>query len=104
MIFNRFQIDTVYHAAAYKHVPLMEQNVMQCIANNVFGTLNLAEHAVASKVKSFILVSTDKAVNSINFMGASKRLAELICQSYIKRIGIPVFRSGLGMYWDLLAQ
>jgi len=80
-IFDRFAVDTTYHAAAYKHVPLMEQNVMQCIANNVFGTLNMAELAIAAKVKYFILVSTDKAVNPTNFMGASKRLAEIICQT-----------------------
>jgi len=80
-IFNRFVVDTIYHAAAYKHVPLMEQNVMQCIANNVFGTLNMAKLAIASKVKHFIFVSTDKAVNPTNFMGASKRLAEIICQT-----------------------
>ena len=59
----------------------MEQNVMQCIANNVFGTFNMAELAIAAKVKHFILVSTDKAVNPTNFMGASKRLAEIICQT-----------------------
>jgi FlaA1/EpsC-like NDP-sugar epimerase len=59
----------------------MEQNVMQCIANNVFGTLNMAELAIAAKVKHFILVSTDKAVNPTNYMGASKRLAEIICQT-----------------------
>ncbi|MDA7719768.1 polysaccharide biosynthesis protein [Alphaproteobacteria bacterium] len=80
-IFDHFSADTIYHAAAYKHVPLMEQNVMQCIANNVFGTFNMAEHAIAAKVKYFILVSTDKAVNPTNFMGASKRLAEIICQT-----------------------
>ena len=80
-VFERFSVDTTYHAAAYKHVPLMEQNVMQCIANNVFGTLNMAELAIAAKVKNFILVSTDKAVNPTNFMGASKRLAEIICQT-----------------------
>ena len=80
-IFDRFTVDTAYHAAAYKHVPLMEQNVMQCIANNVFGTFNMAELAIAAKVKHFILVSTDKAVNPTNFMGASKRLAEIICQT-----------------------
>ena len=80
-IFDSFSIDTTYHAAAYKHVPLMEQNVMQCIANNVFGTLNVAELASAAEVKHFILISTDKAVNPTNFMGASKRLAEIICQN-----------------------
>lgn len=80
-VFDRFSIDTVYHAAAYKHVPLMEQNVMQCIANNVLGTLTLAETAIAAKVSNFTLISTDKAVNPTNFMGASKRFAELICQT-----------------------
>ena len=71
-VLGKFAIDTIYHAAAYKHVPLMEQNVMQCIANNVFGTQNTAAAAVAAQVKHFILVSTDKAVNLTNFMGASK--------------------------------
>jgi len=80
-ICDRFSPETIYHAAAYKHVPLMEQNVMQCIENNVFGTLNMAEVAIATKVKHFILISTDKAVNPTNFMGASKRLAEIICQT-----------------------
>lgn len=80
-IFDRFVVDTTYHAAAYKHVPLMEQNVMQCFANNVFGTLNVAEFAIAANVKNFVLVSTDKAVNPSNFMGASKRFSELICQT-----------------------
>ena len=80
-VFDRFAVDTTYHAAAYKHVPLMEKNVMQCITNNVFGTLNMTELAIAAKVKNFILISTDKAVNPTSFMGASKRLAELICQT-----------------------
>ena len=80
-ILGKFSIDTIFHAAAYKHVPLMEQNVMQCISNNVFGTLNVAEAATKFNVNHFIFVSTDKAVNPTNFMGASKRLAELICQA-----------------------
>ena len=80
-IFDRFAIHTTYHAAAYKHVPLMEQNVMQCFVNNVFGTLNIAELAIAANVNNFVLVSTDKAVNPTNFMGASKRFSEIICQS-----------------------
>ena len=74
------QIDTVYHAAAYKHVPLMELNVAQAIKNNTLGTLIVAEEAVRAKVSSFTLISTDKAVNPSNVMGASKRLAERICQ------------------------
>ena len=84
-IMKKFSVNTVYHAAAYKHVPLMEQNVMQCISNNVFGTRNIAAAAVSALVKHFILVSTDKAVNPTNFMGASKRLAELVCQDFTKR-------------------
>jgi FlaA1/EpsC-like NDP-sugar epimerase len=74
-----FKVQTVFHAAAYKHVPLMEQNVFQCIKNNSFGTKVIAEVSVELSVESFTLVSTDKAVNSTNIMGASKRLAELIC-------------------------
>ena len=80
-ILDNFKVDTIYHAAAYKHVPLMEQNVMQCIENNVFGTLKIAELSIAAKVKNFIFVSTDKAVNPTNYMGASKRIAEIICQN-----------------------
>ena len=80
-IFDRFSADTIYHAAAYKHVPLVEQNVMQCIANNVFGTFNMAELTITAKAKHFILVSTGKAINPTNFMGASKQLAESICQT-----------------------
>ena len=83
-VLNNFSVDTIYHAAAYKHVPLMELNVMQCVKNNVFGTRNLAEEAVKAQVQNFILVSTDKAVNPTNFMGASKRLAEMICQTLTK--------------------
>ena len=77
----RQKIDTIYHAAAYKHVPLMEQNILQAIKNNTIGTLVLAEEAVRARVPSFTLISTDKAVNPTNVMGASKRLAERICQA-----------------------
>lgn len=79
-IFEKFEADTVYHAAAYKHVPLVEQNPVEGIHNNVFGTLSFARAAVAAKVKCFVLVSTDKAVRPTNVMGATKRLAELILQ------------------------
>ena len=84
-VIDKFEINTIYHAAAFKHVPLMEQNVMQCIKNNVFGTRVMAEAAVAAQVKHFIFVSTDKAVNPTNFMGASKRLAELVCQDLARK-------------------
>jgi FlaA1/EpsC-like NDP-sugar epimerase len=80
-IFEKFEAETVYHAAAYKHVPLVEQNPVEGIRNNVFGTLAFARAAVAAKVKCFVLVSTDKAVRPTNVMGATKRLAELILQA-----------------------
>ncbi|MDO6764823.1 nucleoside-diphosphate sugar epimerase/dehydratase [Agarivorans sp. 1_MG-2023] len=74
-------VDTVYHAAAYKHVPLVEQNVVEGVCNNVFGSYNIAQAAIKAKVKTFVLVSTDKAVRPTNVMGATKRLAELVMQS-----------------------
>ena len=78
----RYQPDTIYHAAAYKHVPLVESNVSVAIINNVFGTLTLADAATKHGVKRFVLVSTDKAVRPTNVMGASKRMAELVLQAF----------------------
>ena len=80
-VMRLFGVQTVYHAAAFKHVPLVEQNVAEGIFNNVFGTKTVVEAAVAAGVDSFIMISTDKAVRPTNIMGASKRLAELVCQS-----------------------
>ena len=80
-ILDRNKIQTIYHAAAYKHVPLMEHNVEQAIKNNSLGTLVIAEEAVLAKVNYFTMISTDKAVKPTNIMGASKRLAERICQT-----------------------
>lgn len=76
-----FRVETIYHAAAYKHVPLVEENVTEGIRNNVFGTLTIAKLAHEHKVENFILISTDKAVRPTNIMGATKRIAELICQA-----------------------
>ena len=78
---KRFGVQTIYHAAAYKHVPLVEQNVVEGLRNNVFGTEAVADSAIASGVESVILISSDKAVRPTNMMGASKRLAELVCQA-----------------------
>ncbi|HYW75342.1 MAG TPA: nucleoside-diphosphate sugar epimerase/dehydratase, partial [Gammaproteobacteria bacterium] len=78
-------VDTVYHAAAYKHVPLVEQNMIEGVRNNVLGTYRCAEAAIASGVQSFVLISTDKAVRPTNVMGASKRLAELVLQGLALR-------------------
>ena len=80
-VFNTFNIDTVYHAAAYKHVPLVEENICESIKNNVFGTFILAEAALKYNVSNFVLISSDKAVRSTNIMGATKRLAEICVQS-----------------------
>ncbi|MEZ6854234.1 polysaccharide biosynthesis protein [Halodesulfovibrio aestuarii] len=80
-VFIRYNINTVYHAAAYKHVPLVEGNVFQGIKNNIFGTKILAEAAEQAGVKNFVLISTDKAVRPTNVMGATKRTAELTLQA-----------------------
>lgn len=77
---QRFRVETIYHAAAYKHVPMVEHNTSEGIENNVFGTLSSAQAAIASQVETFVLISTDKAVRPTNTMGASKRLAELVLQ------------------------
>lgn len=80
--FERYRPDVVFHAAAYKHVPMMENgNAWQAVRNNVLGTLSVAKAAIDCAVAEFVLVSTDKAVNPTNVMGATKRLAELVCQT-----------------------
>ena len=80
-VFRKFDIDTVFHAAAYQHVPMVEFNSTEGIRNNIFGSLIVAKTAIKFKVKNFVLISTDKAVRPTNIMGATKRVAELIAQS-----------------------
>ena len=81
-------VQTVYHAAAYKHVPIVETNVIAGLNNNVFGTLSAAQAAINKKVQTFVLISTDKAVRPTNVMGASKRLAELVLQALAAQPGV----------------
>jgi len=84
-IFNTYRPAVVFHAAAHKHVPLMEDNPQEAIKNNVFGTLNVAECADKYGARRFVLISTDKAVNPTNVMGATKRIAEMIIQGMNKK-------------------
>jgi FlaA1/EpsC-like NDP-sugar epimerase len=80
-ILQAYNVQTVYHAAAYKHVPIVEQNLIEGVYNNVFATWNAAEAAIEAAVETFVLVSTDKAVHPTNIMGATKRFAEIILQA-----------------------
>ena len=80
-VFKAFKVDTVYHTAAYKHVPLVEENICEGVKNNVFGTLSLAQISIKYNVSNFVLISSDKAVRPTNIMGASKRLAEICVQA-----------------------
>ncbi|PNH90077.1 polysaccharide biosynthesis protein [Vibrio diazotrophicus] len=80
-IMTTYQVETVYHAAAYKHVPIVEDNIVEGVRNNVFGTLCCARAAIRSDVTNFTLISTDKAVRPTNIMGTTKRMAELVLQA-----------------------
>ena len=84
-VMRTFNVQTVYHAAAYKHVPVVEHNVVEGVRNNVFGTLYAAEAAMEAKVETFVLISTDKAVRPTNVMGTTKRMAELILQALARK-------------------
>lgn len=83
-VMKAFNVNTVYHAAAYKHVPLVENNTVEGVRNNIFGTMYCAQAAIAANVETFVLVSTDKAVRPTNIMGATKRMAELVLQALSK--------------------
>ena len=84
-VFTEFRPEIVIHAAAHKHVPLMEDSPEQAVKNNVFGTYNVASCAMKHGVKRFVMISTDKAVNPTNVMGASKRMAEIVIEAMQKR-------------------
>jgi FlaA1/EpsC-like NDP-sugar epimerase len=80
-ILHTFDVNTIYHAAAYKHVPVVEHNILEGVRNNIFGTLHTARAAVEANVDTFVLISTDKAVSPTNVMGATKRFAEMVLQA-----------------------
>ena len=86
-VFSQYRPHIVFHAAAHKHVPILESNVCEAVRNNVFGTHAVALAAAAAGVAKFVMISTDKAVNPRSIMGATKRVAELICQSFERRTG-----------------
>jgi len=85
MLFNKYKPEILFHAAAHKHVPLMENNPEEAIKNNIFGTKNVAECCLKYKLESVVLISTDKAVNPTNIMGATKRVCEMIFQKYSEK-------------------
>lgn len=104
-ICRQFNVNTIYHAAAYKHVPMVEKNATEGIRNNVFGTLACAKAAIATKVETFVLISTDKAVRPTNTMGASKRFAELVLQALAEdKINNPCTRFTMVRFGNVLGS
>jgi FlaA1/EpsC-like NDP-sugar epimerase len=91
IIFKKYEPNIVFHAAAYKHVPMLESNIVETITNNVFGSINLIKLCLLNEVSQFVLISTDKAVRPTNIMGATKRISEIYAQLYNKKNKITKF-------------
>jgi FlaA1/EpsC-like NDP-sugar epimerase len=96
-IMSHWKVDTVYHAAAYKHVPMVEHNIAEGVRNNILGTVNTAQAAIRSGVANFVLISTDKAVRPTNVMGSSKRIAEMVLQALSHELAPVLFGDGLNV-------
>jgi len=103
ILLNTWKPDTIFHAAAYKHVPIVEQNLAEGLKNNVFGTLVIAEASIKSKVSNFVFISTDKAVRPTSVMGASKRLGEMILQAlYDKKYSKEITKFSMVRFGNVL--
>lgn len=96
-IFDENLIDFVYHAAAYKHVPMLEKNILESITNNIFGSINIINASVNNNIEQFVLISSDKAVRPTNIMGASKRVVEMLVQTYSKNKNKNKFNSKMSI-------
>lgn len=103
-VMRQFEVQTVYHAAAYKHVPLVEQNISEGVRNIVFGSRSVLTAAIETNVEAFILISTDKSVRPTNIMGASKRLAELICQAHANNAASSVTKISMVRFGNVLGS